>query len=129
MPVLVHRGGAESGVRRVVSSVAQEDFTPSGRRTLDLTLLIAERLAETLGVEWTILTPADAPVIAETDDRLQRPTIIVDERPPHAALADIVAPSDLVVVGVPRALDGLGSGVARIGRSAPGSQILAIAAR
>ena len=129
VPVLVHRNGAESGVRRIVSSVAAEDFTPSGRRTLDLTLQIAERLAEVLRVEWTIVTPADAPVIAETEDREPTPEIIVDERPPATALAELVAPSDLLVVGVPRALDGLGSGVARIGRAVPGCQILAVAAR
>lgn len=129
VPVLVHRDGAESGVRRIVSSVAVEDFTPSGRRTLDLTLRIAERLAAVLKVEWTIVTPADAPVIAETDEREVEPAIVVDERPPATSLPDLVSPSDLLVVGVPRALDGLGSGVARIGRAVPGCRILAVAAR
>jgi Kef-type K+ transport system membrane component KefB len=131
VPVLVHRSGRDESTtpNRVVSSVSAEDFTPSGRRTLHLTLLIAERLAATLDVEWLIVTPADAPVIAETDDRLRPPEIVVDERPAASALPDFVVPNDLVVVGVPRALDGLGSGVARIGRSVRDCQILAVAAR
>lgn len=129
VPVLVHRDGAESGVRRVVLAVDAADLSPSGRRTLDLTLLIAARLASAYKVEWLVVAPADAPVIAETEELDLRPEVLVDTRPLPVALPDVVGPADLLVVGVPRALDGLGAGTARIARAVPGCRMLAVAAR
>jgi len=129
VPVLVHRSGAESGVRRVVLAVDPADLTPSGRRTLNLTIALSERLAISHKVPWAIVTPEDASVIAETEGLELTPTIDVDTRPLHVSLPERVNPSDLVVVGVPRALDGLGAGVARIAREALGCRILAVAAR
>lgn len=129
VPVLVHRAGAESGIRRVVLAVDPADLTPSGRRTLDLTLLIAHRLATSYKVEWQVITPADDPVIAEVDELELEPEIRVDTRPVHLAAADAVRPSDLLVLGIPRSLDGLGAGVARVSRAVPGCRMLAVAAR
>ena len=43
-----------------------------------------------------------------------RPRSPVDTRPLHVAVGDVVGPSDLLVLGIPRALDGLGAGVARV---------------
>lgn len=129
VPVLVHRSGAESAIRRVVLAIDQGDLRPSGRRTLDLTLLIANRLAVAYKVGFVVLTPADAPIIAEVDELGLHPEIIVDTRPLHAAVPDLVVPSDLLVLGIPRALDGLGAGVARVSRAVPGCRMLAVAAR
>lgn len=129
VPVMVHREGAESGIRRVVLAVDPGDLSPSGRRTLDLTLLVSARLATSYKVDWTVLTPADAPIIAEVESLDLHPDITVDTRPLHVAVADVVGPSDLLVLGIPRALDGLGAGVARAARAVPGCRMLAVAAR
>jgi Kef-type K+ transport system membrane component KefB len=129
VPVMVHRDGAESGIRRVVLAVDPGDLSPSGRRTLDLTLLVSARLAASYKVDWTVLTPADAPIIAEVETLDLQPEIAVDVRPLHVAIGDVVGPSDLLVLGIPRALDGLGAGVARAARAAPGCRMLAVAAR
>lgn len=129
VPVMVHRDGAESGVQRVVLAVDPRDLSPSGRRTLDLTLLVAARLATSYKVDWTVLTPADAPIVAEVEELDLEPDIVVDTRPLHVAVGDAVAPSDLLVLGIPRALDGLGAGVARVARAVPGCRMLAVAAR
>lgn len=129
VPVMVHREGAESGIRRVVLAVDPGDLSPSGRRTLDLTLLVSARLAASYKVDWTVLTPADAPIIAEVDALGLQPAITVDTRPLHVAVGDLVGPSDLLVLGIPRALDGLGAGVARVSRAVPGCRMLAVAAR
>ncbi|HSP04683.1 MAG TPA: cation:proton antiporter [Acidimicrobiales bacterium] len=129
VPVMVHREGAESGIRRVVLAVDPGDLSPSGRRTLDLTLLVSARLATSYKVDWTVLTPADAPIIAEVESLDLHPEITVDARPLHVAVADVVGPSDLLVLGIPRALDGLGAGVARAARAVPGCRMLAVAAR
>jgi Kef-type K+ transport system membrane component KefB len=129
VPVLVNRPGAESGVRRIVLAVDPADLTPSGRRTLGLTLAISERLAISHKVGWVVVTPADDPIIAEVGTSEVAPEIIVDTRPLHASLSDVVNPSDLLVLGIPRALDGLGAGVARVARTVPGCRIVAVAAR
>lgn len=129
VPVMVHREGAESGIRRVVLAVDPGDLSPSGRRTLGLTLLVSARLAASYKVDWTVLTPADAPIIAEVDALDLQPDITVDTRPLHVAVGDLVGPSDLLVLGIPRALDGLGAGVARVSRAVPGCRMLAVAAR
>jgi Kef-type K+ transport system membrane component KefB len=129
VPVMVHREGAESGIRRVVLAVDPGDLSPSGRRTLDLTLLVSARLASSYKVDWTVLTPADDPIIAEVEALELTPEITVDTRPLHVAVGDLVGPSDLLVLGIPRALDGLGAGVARVSRAVPGCRMLAIAAR
>jgi Kef-type K+ transport system membrane component KefB len=129
VPVMVHRDGAESGIRRIVLAVDPGDLSPSGRRTLDLTLLVSARLAASYKVDWTVLTPADAPIIAEVEALDLQPEITVDTRPLHVAVSDVVGPSDLLVLGIPRALDGLGAGVARAARAVPGCRMLAIAAR
>jgi Kef-type K+ transport system membrane component KefB len=129
VPVMVHREGAESGIRRVVLAVDPGDLSPSGRRTLDLTLLVSARLATSYKVDWTVLTPSDAPIIAEVESLDLHPDITVDTRPLHVAVTDVVGPSDLLVLGIPRALDGLGAGVARAARAVPGCRMLAIAAR
>ncbi|HEY1119111.1 MAG TPA: cation:proton antiporter, partial [Acidimicrobiales bacterium] len=113
VPVLVHRPGAEPDIRRVVLAVDQGDLSPTGRRTLDLNLLIANRLATAYKVDWLVLTPADAPIIAEVEELGLQPEIVVDTRPLHLSVPDVVHPSDLLVLGIPRALDGLGAGVAR----------------
>ncbi len=129
VPVMVHRSGAESGIRRVVLAVDPADLTPSGRRTLDITLLVSARLAASYKVDWTVLTPSDDPIIAEVAALELEPDITVDTRPLHVAVRDVVGPSDLLLVGIPRALDGLGAGVARVSRAVPGCRLLAIAAR
>ena len=129
VPVLVHRHGAESGIRRVVLAVDPADLTPSGRRTLKLTLALSERLATSHKVGLTIVAPGDAAIIAETEGAEVQPDIVVDTRPLHASLAEVVQTSDLLVLGIPRALDGLGAGVARIAREVPGCRMLAVAAR
>lgn len=129
VPVLVHRTGAESGVRRVVLAVDPADLTPSGRRTLRVTLAIAARLAVSHKVPWCVVTPADDPIIAETQDVEIEPDIVVDRRPLHVGLPDRVSTSDLLVLGIPRTLDGLGIGVARVAREVRGCQLLAVAAR
>ncbi|MFP5578346.1 MAG: cation:proton antiporter [Acidimicrobiia bacterium] len=129
VPVLVHRPGAESDIRRVVLAVDQGDLSPSGRRTLDLNLLIANRLATAYKVDWLVLTPADAPIIAEVEELGLQPEIVVDTRPLHLSVPDVVSPSDLLVLGIPRALDGLGAGVARVSRAVPDCRMLAVAAR
>lgn len=129
VPVLVHRPGAEPDIGRVVLAVDQGDLSPSGRRTLDLNLLIANRLATAYKVDWLVLTPADAPIIAEVEELGLQPEIIVDTRPLHLSVPDVVHPSDLLVLGIPRALDGLGAGVARVSRAVPDCRMLAVAAR
>jgi hypothetical protein len=129
VPVLINRPGAESGVRRIVLAVDPADLSPSGRRTLALTLAISERLAISHKVDWVVVAPADAPIIAEVETSETAPEIIVDTRPLHLSLTDVVSPSDLLVLGIPRALDGLGAGVARVARSVPGCRIVAVAAR
>lgn len=129
VPVLVHRPGAESGIRRVVLAVDPADLSPSGRRTLDLSLLIAARLAAGYKVGWVVLAPADAPIIAEVDELGLDPEIVADTRPLHLSVPDLVGPSDLLVLGIPRALDGLGAGVARVSRTVPSCRLLAVAAR
>jgi Kef-type K+ transport system membrane component KefB len=129
VPVLINRPGAESGVRRIVLAVDPADLSPSGRRTLALTLAISERLAISHKVDWVVVAPADAPIIAEVETSETAPEIIVDTRPLHVSLTDVVNPSDLLVLGIPRALDGLGAGVARVARSVPGCRIVAVAAR
>lgn len=129
VPVLVHRGGAESGVRRIVLAIDPADLSPSGRRTLDLGLLLTARLAASHGVPWLVVTPADAPVIAEVENLHLRPEIRVDTRPLHVALPDVVETSDLLVIGIPRALDGLGAGVTRVARAVPSCRMVAVAAR
>lgn len=129
VPVLVHRPGAEPDIRRVVLAVDQGDLSPSGRRTLDLNLLIANRLATAYKVDWLVLTPADAPIIAEVEELGLQPEIVVDTRPLHLSVPDVVSPSDLLVLGIPRALDGLGAGVARVSRAVPDCRMLAVAAR
>lgn len=129
VPVLVHRGGGQSVVRRVVLAVDSADLSPSGRRTLDLGLLLSARLAAAHGVRWLVVTPADVPALAEVGDVHLRPDVTVDTRPLHVALPDVVQNSDLLVIGVPRALDGLGAGVARVARAVPGCSMVAVAAR
>ncbi|MFP5322943.1 MAG: cation:proton antiporter [Acidimicrobiia bacterium] len=128
-PVLVHRPGAESGVRRVVLAVDSSDLSPSGRRTFGLTTAVAERLAVSLKVPWLVVTPGEAAVVDETEQSEVTPEIAVDVRPLHASLPDHVRPSDLLVLGIPRALDGLGAGVARVAREVPGCRLVAVAAR
>jgi hypothetical protein len=76
-----------------------------------------------------VLTPADAPIIAEVEALALEPDITVDTRPLHVSVPDVVGPSDQLVLGIPRALDGLGAGVARVSRAVPGCRMLAIAAR
>jgi Kef-type K+ transport system membrane component KefB len=129
VPVIVHRAGAESGVRRVVLAVDPADLSPSGRRTLTLTLAIAERLAISYKVPLVVVAPGDAAIIAETEHSEVTPQIAVDTRPLHVSLADHVVPSDLLVLGIPRALDGLGAGVTRIARQVSGCRLVAVAAR
>lgn len=129
VPVIVHRAGAPEGVERVLLAVDASDLTPSGRRTLGLTLAVAERLAISHKVPWHIVAPGDAAVIAETEHSELTPEIVVDTRPLHVALREHVTASDLLVVGIPRALDGLGAGVARIAREVPDCRLAAVAAR
>ncbi len=129
VPVMVHREGAGSEIRRVVLAVDAADLSPSGRRTLDITLLVSARLAASYKVDWTVVTPADDPIIAEVQELDLTPEITVDTRPLHVAVGDLVGPSDLLVLGIPRVLDGLGAGVARVSRAVPGCRMLAVAAR
>lgn len=129
VPVLVHRDGAESGARRVVLAVTGDDFTPVGRRTLRLTVQIAQRISASMRLELKVVTPADDPVIAEIGHDERLPEIIVDDRRADVALAEHVFASDLLVLGIPRALDGLGAGTARVARAVPACRIVAVAAR
>lgn len=129
VPVIVHRPGAESGVRRVVLAVTAEDLTPAGRRTLPLVLALAMRLSASQRVPLTVVTPADDPVIVEVGHDERLPEIVVDDRRPWVSLADHCGPSDMVVISIPRALDGLGAATARVARAVPGSRLVAVGAR
>ena len=129
VPVLLHRDGASSGVRRVVVAVTGDDLTPAGRRTLTATLLIAERLASSNRVPWMVVSPSEGPVREVLGERDDLPEIIIEMRRPAVALAERVSPSDLLVVGIPRALDGLGVTTTRIARAVPACRLVAVAAR
>lgn len=119
VPVLVAHPGTDSQVRRVVLSLTHHDLSPAGRRTCDLAVEVATRIAAQAEVPLLLLgqDPPQAVRARIAADRVPGVEIVHDERAQPISLRDRSGPGDLVVTGVPPTRGRLGHRAVRVGRA------------
>lgn len=128
VPVLVTHPGVDEAIERVVLSLTADELSNRGRRTLDLAVEIAVRLATHAQVELTILTqdPVDEARAALAPRTLPEAQWIHDQRSQPIAIRGHTRPGDLVLVGVPPTRGRLGHRAARVGRAIPDRTVMVV---
>lgn len=129
VPVLVCRPGTDEQVRRVVLSLTASDLDPSGALALELAADVAGRIARQADVTLKIVTEDADPRLETLFPDVRKVEIAHDARKAVAALRELTAEGDVVVIATPPARPGLGHNAPRLARAVPGRSVVAAVPR